>query len=85
MGYDDDDDPEFDEHADDATLDSEAEVSCPYCGEAVSVSVDTGGGSVQDYVEDCPVCCCPWRVHVRLSRAGGASVHLETQEDSEQE
>lgn len=85
MGYDEDEDPEFDEGFDDATLDSEAEISCPYCGEIVSISVDTGGGTSQDYVEDCTVCCRPMRVHVRLSRAGGAQVHVEAQDDSEQE
>lgn len=85
MGYDEDEDPEFDERFEDATLDNEAEVSCPYCGEVVSISVDTGGGTTQDYVEDCPVCCRPWRVHVHLNRGGAASVHLEAQDDSEQE
>jgi predicted metal-dependent hydrolase len=35
-----------------------------WCGEPVMVSVtleDTGGS---EYVEDCPVCCRPWSVHV---------------------
>jgi hypothetical protein len=83
MSYDEDEDPEFDEMSDAAALDSEAEVSCPYCGEVVSVAVDAGGGSVQDYVEDCPVCCRPWRVHVHLQRGGAPQVHLETQDDEE--
>ena len=74
---DEDEDPEFDEESDAAALDGEAEVSCPHCGEIVSIAVDQGGGAVQDYVEDCPVCCRPWQVHVRLTRAGGAQVHLE--------
>jgi hypothetical protein len=74
-----DDDPAFDELSDDATLDSEANVSCPYCGEQVAIAVDSGGGSVQDYIEDCPVCCRPWRVHVRISRSGSADVYLEVE------
>lgn len=38
--------------------------SCPYCGEAVDVWVDIGGGTHQRYVEDCPVCCRPWDVRI---------------------
>ncbi|HZN94101.1 MAG TPA: CPXCG motif-containing cysteine-rich protein [Myxococcales bacterium] len=37
---------------------------CPYCGEAVEVSVDEVGMSEESYVEDCPVCCRPWQVQV---------------------
>jgi hypothetical protein len=40
----------------------EQEARCPYCGEWVWVDVDPGGGSVQEYVEDCSVCCRPWLV-----------------------
>ena len=58
----------------DGTADSEATVNCPYCGEAVEITLDPGGGSQQDYVEDCEVCCQPWRVTVRYDRAGGAVV-----------
>lgn len=39
---------------------------CPACGEPVLVALapeDAGGA---DYVEDCPVCCRPWRVEVRV-------------------
>lgn len=37
---------------------------CPYCGEAVEVTVDEVGVSQESYVEDCPVCCRPWQVQV---------------------
>ncbi|MBT8081361.1 MAG: CPXCG motif-containing cysteine-rich protein [Gammaproteobacteria bacterium] len=33
-------------------------VSCPYCGERISVLVDTSVVQ-QRYVEDCEVCCRP--------------------------
>jgi hypothetical protein len=36
---------------------------CPHCGEPVDTYPDPGGGQVQDYVEDCPVCCRPNRIH----------------------
>lgn len=49
-----------------ASLDAQLDhrQACPWCGEPVMVSVtleDTGGS---EYVEDCPVCCRPWSVHV---------------------
>lgn len=50
----------------DGTADTSAEVVCPYCGESVVLSVDPGGGSLQEYVEDCEVCCNPWGVTVRF-------------------
>jgi hypothetical protein len=39
-------------------------LQCPYCGEAVDVSVEGVGAADESYVEDCPVCCRPWTVHV---------------------
>jgi hypothetical protein len=32
----------------------------------IELYIDTGGGTRQDYVEDCPVCCRPWQVNVRI-------------------
>jgi hypothetical protein len=54
-------------------------ITCPYCGEQVEIYVepDTRGTLVQD----CEVCCNPWRVHVHgrgedrqveVSRADGS-------------
>jgi predicted metal-dependent hydrolase len=37
---------------------------CPYCGERVTVQADVVGVVEESYVEDCPVCCRPWTVHV---------------------
>ncbi len=48
----------------DGTADDTATIVCPYCGEAVTIAVDPGGGSSQQYVEDCEVCCNPWNVSV---------------------
>ena len=50
----------------DGTAETSAEVVCPYCSESVEISVDPGGGSFQQYVEDCEVCCNPWQVSVRF-------------------
>jgi hypothetical protein len=37
-------------------------VTCPYCGEEIDLYIEPDvHGS---YVQDCEVCCNPWRVHV---------------------
>jgi hypothetical protein len=64
-------DDEFDLDADfplgDGTADIGATVQCPYCNEMNEISLDPGGGASQQYVEDCQVCCNPWRVSVTYS------------------
>jgi hypothetical protein len=73
-----DDESDADEDVDDnADFDADSEVTCPYCGETITVLLDPGSGSTQDYVEDCEVCCRPWRVRVRYNRAGRATVHVD--------
>jgi len=59
-----DDAPLDEDFLGDGTVETEATVVCPYCGEAVAIALDPGSGSVQDYVEDCEVCCQPWAVSV---------------------
>ena len=48
----------------------EATVTCPHCGESVVIMLDPAGGSRQEYIEDCEVCCRPWQVQVHY--AGGS-------------
>ena len=54
-------------------------VTCPFCGEPgeIYVEADVKGS----FVQDCEVCCNPWRVHVsgrgsqrtvRVTRADGS-------------
>jgi hypothetical protein len=50
---------------------------CPYCGEPVELDIDESGGSRQSYVEDCPVCCQPWQVEVRLDLEGSWNATLQ--------
>lgn len=64
----------------DGTADDSAAGWCPYCGEHCQVTLDPGGGARQEYVEDCPVCCRPWRVTAEW-RGGVASVRLETEDE----
>jgi len=37
---------------------TETHISCPYCGESISILVDDSLPE-QNYVEDCQVCCRP--------------------------
>jgi hypothetical protein len=64
----------------DGVADTEAPVSCPYCGAECVIGLDPGGGSLQRYVEDCEVCCRPWDVTVRYD-AGTAEVRVEPAQD----
>ena len=74
----DDEDGSLDEEFPRAPVaDSDAEVFCPYCGESVTLAIDPGGGSHQEYVEDCEVCCRPWQVRVDYDLDGFATVTIE--------
>jgi hypothetical protein len=61
----------------DGVADVAGEVVCPYCGETNEVGLDPGSGERQEYVEDCQVCCRPWRVVVSYDGTGGAHVFVE--------
>jgi hypothetical protein len=58
----------------DGTAELETVVTCPHCGEVVEIGLDPGSGSIQEYVEDCPVCCQPWLVKVHYQPDGTADV-----------
>ena len=60
-------------------MDNQFFVSCPYCGESIEVYVEPDmRGS---FVQDCEVCCNPWRLrlvgrgddrYLDVSRAAGS-------------
>ena len=49
----------------------ESEYVCAFCGETIVIPIDPTAGEVQDYVEDCPVCCSPNMLRV-VAEGGGA-------------
>ena len=60
-------------------MDDEYYVTCPYCGEGVEIYVEPDVTGT--FVQDCEVCCNPWRVRivgsgqdrdVEVSRADGS-------------
>jgi len=59
----------------DGTADTSTTATCPYCSETVEISVDPGGGSNQQYIEDCEVCCNPRQVTVHFIN-GAVSVQV---------
>jgi hypothetical protein len=63
----------------DGTAETEATVLCPYCGELNQIGLDPGSGQRQEYVEDCQVCCRPWRVEVTYLPDGTAEVSVEAE------
>ena len=65
----------------DGVADQSHDVSCPYCGETVEIGLDPGSGSHQEYVEDCQVCCQPWRVSVVYHADGSASVTVVPEDE----
>ena len=55
-------------------------VVCPYCGETIEIIVEEDvRGS---FVQDCEVCCNPWRVRVR-GRGEKRSVEVARADGSE--
>jgi hypothetical protein len=56
-------------------------VSCPYCGEEIELLVDPAGGTLQEYVEDCEVCCQPWSVRVSVGGDGESNAVVSRLED----
>jgi hypothetical protein len=43
-------------------VDDQFLVTCPYCGESIEIYVEPDVRGT--FVQDCEVCCQPWRVHV---------------------
>ena len=52
---------------------TEEAISCPYCGEIVTILVDDSLPE-QEYVEDCQVCCRPMVLRVSVDVDGDAVV-----------
>ncbi len=37
-------------------------IRCPFCGEPSEINIEPDVNGV--FIQDCEVCCNPWRVHV---------------------
>ena len=58
-------------------LETTAEISCPYCGEIITLFIDLSVES-QTYIEDCSVCCQPMSVSYSVEDGELASVSAES-------
>ncbi len=54
-------------------------VTCPYCGEANDLVIDTTM-SKQDYIEDCFVCCRPMVITVAIDGESEVLVVVRTED-----
>jgi hypothetical protein len=61
-------------------MDDQFTVSCPYCGEEVEIYLEPDVGGV--FVQDCEVCCNPWKVRV-TGRGDDRSVDISRADGSE--
>ena len=59
-------------------MDDEGSYVCAACGEQIVVPIDLSQGSAQSYEEDCPVCCRPNVINVRIEADGRVQVWGET-------
>lgn len=57
-----------------------ARVSCPCCGQPIELLVDCSV-DVQEYIEDCEVCCHPMRVSVSVDVDGDPVVTARSEDD----
>jgi hypothetical protein len=55
-------------------------VVCPYCGERIEIYVEPDVRGT--FVQDCEVCCNPWRVRVSRDKYG-RSLDLKRADGSE--
>ena len=54
------------ENESESYLDADGSYLCDSCGEEIVIPLDPTAGEVQEYVEDCPVCCNPNVIHVEI-------------------
>lgn len=64
---------------DDTDLDEECSYDCQSCGEEIVVPIDPFAGREQEYVEDCPVCCRPHVLTVRIEPDGRVSLSAQAE------
>ncbi len=58
----------------------ECAADCPYCGEPITLLIDTSCAE-QSYVEDCEVCCQPMVVNVFVDEDGQVGLHVNREDD----
>ncbi len=57
-------------------------VTCPHCGHAIGVTLDSSNGS-QEFYDDCPACCNPIHFNMQVNEQT-ESIELFIDADDEQ-
>jgi len=58
----------------------ESTITCPYCGESITVVIDCSVDE-QQYIEDCEVCCRPIEFHLRIIDNNNYELNVSTEND----
>ncbi|TWT57583.1 hypothetical protein KOR42_09450 [Thalassoglobus neptunius] len=58
-------------------MDDEATYVCASCGEEILIPIDLSQGQNQEYVEDCPICCCPMVIVVEINSDGSITCRAD--------
>ena len=58
----------------------EVEIGCPYCGERITLLIDSSAGA-QEYIEDCQVCCRPINLSVTVDEEGLPQVEASSEDE----
>jgi len=58
----------------------ERDISCPYCGESITVLIDPTDAQ-QEYIEDCQVCCRPIEFFVTENEEGDMRVLVQSENE----
>lgn len=59
---------------------SNVSIQCPYCGDAVDVTVDCSV-DFQEYIEDCFVCCRPMQLSVSVDENDNPRVSARSENE----
>jgi hypothetical protein len=54
-------------------------IQCPYCGESIEIVIDASI-ALQNYIEDCSVCCRPIELSVNIA---GEEILVDAKRDDE--
>ena len=61
------------------SVEDSREVTCPWCGEPNTVSIDPGAEGDDEFVQDCSVCCRPWQVRIQIRRDDSVDVSVRAE------
>lgn len=57
-----------------------AHITCPYCGEANELVIDASV-PLQEYIEDCSVCCRPIQLRIAIGEDGEFTVSVRSEDE----